>query len=152
MIIHMQPDADAITLFSREGHVGVVCEILGDRFGEALGDGDSLGTVIDFENEAEGLLAHKAHVISIDHVSAMAPHQAGTGKALLYILHRVEEYEGFLLFSIDIVDVDVVVGRLDVEDVAHSGRECEASALGEEINICVGVLMLLRALDSKQLT
>ena len=134
----MQPDADAITLFSREGHVGVVCEILGDRFGEALGDGDSLG--------------HKAHVISIDHVSAMAPHQAGTGKALLNILHRVEEYEGFLLFSIDIVDVDVVVGRLDVEDVAHSGRECEASTLGEEINICVGVLMLLRSLDSKQLT
>ena len=54
--------------------------------------------------------------MNVDNISTMTPQKAGRFVPIVEILHGVVQNEGLLGAFCDIMDVAVVIGRLDVED------------------------------------
>lgn len=109
-------------------------EVLDDALGIGFGDGDEAVAVGDFEYHAVFFATKEFDVVDIDEVTSVAAHEEVGGEGLFDVFEGVVEDELLFFFSAEIVDVGVVVGGFDVEDVGALGGEGEFAALVAKVD------------------
>lgn len=89
----------------------------------------------EFEDEAFFVFAEELDVLDVDHIAAVAAEEAFVVVGGVELLHGVVEDEGVLFVAVHVVDVAIIVGGGDVENVGAAGGEGEFAAAVVEIDV-----------------
>ena len=74
-------------------------------------------------------------MVEIDHIGAMATYDARAAEMLGYSAEGVAHHSLFCLVAIEVVDANIVVGRLDEYEVVAANREAHFVLLVENLNV-----------------